>query len=112
MWNLNIFAPIVKRDMNTITVDPERLERAAGILKALAHPVRISILNALDGGKSLTVTEIHNLLQIEQSMASHHLNIMKDRGALISRREGKKIYYSIRSESIRKLLNCLSNCEK
>jgi len=112
MWNLNIFAAIVENDMNSFTIDAERLEKAAETLKALAHPVRISILNALDEGKSLTVTEIHSLLAIEQSTASHHLNIMKDKGVLVSRRNGRKIYYSIRDENVTKLLDCLSYCYK
>lgn len=98
--------------MTGFTLDPEQLEKAAGILKAMAHPVRISILNALEGGKKLTVTEIHNLLGVEQSTASHHLGIMKDKGVLVSRREGKNIFYSIRDEKLRSLLYCLSSCQK
>ncbi|HUW92866.1 MAG TPA: metalloregulator ArsR/SmtB family transcription factor [Bacteroidales bacterium] len=98
--------------MSNINLDPERLERAAGILKAMAHPVRISILNALEGNKKMTVTEIHKLLGLEQSTASHHLGIMKDKRVLVSRREGKNIYYSIRDESLKNLLYCLNSCEK
>ena len=54
-------------------LNPERLERAAGMLKAIAHPVRISIVGCLEDGKKRTVTEIHKQLGIEQSTASHHL---------------------------------------
>lgn len=98
--------------MDNINLDPEKLERAAGILKAMAHPVRISILNALEGNKKMTVTEIHKLLDVEQSTASHHLGIMKDKGVLVSHREGKNIYYSIRDEKLKHLLYCLNGCEK
>jgi DNA-binding transcriptional ArsR family regulator len=98
--------------MVKIDLEPEELERAAGILKAIAHPVRISILNALENGNKLTVTELHKILSIEQSTASHHLGIMKDKGVLISRREGKNIYYSIRDEKLRALLNCIGGCSK
>jgi DNA-binding transcriptional ArsR family regulator len=98
--------------MAKIDLDPEELERASGILKAIAHPVRISILNALENGNKLTVTELHKILNIEQSTASHHLGIMKDKGVLISRREGKNIYYSIRDEKLRALLICIGGCSK
>ena len=98
--------------MNTTDLNPEILERAAGILKAMAHPLRISILNILEGNKKMTVTEIHQMLRLEQSTASHHLGIMKDKGVLISKREGKNIYYSIRDEKLKNLLYCLSSCDK
>lgn len=98
--------------MSDLNLDPDRLERAAGILKAMAHPVRISILNALEGNKKMTVTEIHLQLGLEQSTTSHHLGIMKDKGVLVSRREGKNIYYSIRDEKLKNLLYCLSSCDK
>jgi DNA-binding transcriptional ArsR family regulator len=98
--------------MDTLKLNPDDLERAAGILKAMAHPVRISILGALEGGKSLTVTEIHNLLGIDQSTASHHLGIMKDKGVLNARREGKNIYYSLKDEKLKDMLYCLSYCRR
>lgn len=98
--------------METLRLNPDDLDRAAGVLKAMAHPVRISILEVLEGGKSLTVTEIHNLLGIDQSAASHHLGIMKDRGVLSARREGKNIYYSLKDEKLKDLLYCLSYCRK
>ena len=52
---------------------PENLEKAANMLKAIAHPIRISIVGCLEDGEKRTVTEIHNQLGIEQSTASHHL---------------------------------------
>jgi DNA-binding transcriptional ArsR family regulator len=57
----------------------EQLEKASGILKAIAHPMRIAILKYLDEGRQFTVTEIHEYLKIEQSTTSHHL-ILKDKG--------------------------------
>lgn len=98
--------------MDNINLNPEDLDRAAGILKAMAHPVRISILNALESGKALSVTEIHKILGIEQAAASHHLGIMRDKGVLNSRREGKNIYYSLRDEKLKDMLHCLSYCRK
>ena len=59
-------------------LDTDRLELAASMLKAIAHPMRIAILKHLEGGKRLTVTEIHELLGIEQSTTSNHLGILRD----------------------------------
>ncbi|MFC2111863.1 ArsR/SmtB family transcription factor [Bacteroidota bacterium] len=91
-------------------LSPEELETAANMLKAIAHPMRIAILNYLDGGKKLTVTEIHELLQIEQSTTSHHLGILKDKGVLSSKRDGKNTYYFLRHDNLSKIVDCISQC--
>jgi ArsR family transcriptional regulator, virulence genes transcriptional regulator len=91
---------------------PENLEKAANMLRAIAHPLRISILGCLEDGEKRTVTEIHNLLGIEQSTASHHLGILKDRGVLASKREGKNTMYYLKHESLKTILSCVSGCCK
>lgn len=93
---------------NQLTSD--ELSSAAEILKAMSHPLRMSILNFLDKKGSLTVTEIHKLLNIEQSTTSHHLGILKDKGVLIAKREGKNIFYSIKNENLSGILDCISKC--
>jgi ArsR family transcriptional regulator, virulence genes transcriptional regulator len=89
---------------------PESLERAAGMLKAIAHPVRITIVGCLEDGKKRTVTEIHKQLGIEQSTASHHLGILKDKGVLASSRVGKNTWYYLKHENLKTILSCVSNC--
>ncbi len=89
---------------------PEELEKASNILKAIAHPMRISILSLLDKEKELTVTQIHNSLNIEQSTTSHHLGILKDKGVLISKRNGKNTLYKLKHESLNHIIGCVSKC--
>ncbi|GAB7089039.1 MULTISPECIES: helix-turn-helix transcriptional regulator [Marinifilum] len=91
-------------------LEPEKLEMAANMLKAIAHPMRIAILGYLEDGKKLTVTEIHELLKIEQSTTSHHLGILKDKGVLSSKREGKNTYYFLKHCSLSNIVDCISNC--
>ncbi len=88
----------------------EQLESAANMLKAIAHPMRIAILSYLEDGKKLTVTEIHQLLGIEQSTTSHHLGILKDKGVLSSKREGKNTYYSLKHENLKNIVECIGKC--
>lgn len=95
-------------DIKDLTI--EQLEAAANMLKAIAHPMRIAILNYLDDGKKLTVTEIHELLKIEQSTTSHHLGILKDKGVLCSKREGKNTFYFLKHENLSNIVNCVSKC--
>ena len=91
-------------------LSPEKMEKAASMLKAIAHPLRIAILNHLDDGKKLTVTEIHERLQIEQSTTSHHLGILKDKGVLASKRDGKNTYYFLKHERLSTIVDCISQC--
>ena len=88
----------------------ERLEIAASMLKAMAHPMRIAILKHLEGGKRLTVTQIHELLKIEQSTTSHHLGILRDKGVLCSKREGKNTFYFLKYEILSQIVDCLATC--
>ena len=97
--------------LNTInTLQPDQLESAATMLKAIAHPMRIAILSYLEDGQKLTVTEIHEKLNIEQSTTSHHLGIMKDKGVLSSKREGKNTYYFLKHEQLSNIVECIAKC--
>lgn len=91
-------------------LDANRLDTAANMLKAIAHPMRIAILKYLEGGKKLTVTEIHELLGIEQSTTSHHLGILRDKGVLCSKREGKNTFYYLKYDILSQIVDCLETC--
>jgi len=88
----------------------DQLEEAASMLKAIAHPMRIAIISFLEEGKKMTVTEIHQRLNIEQSTTSHHLGILKDKGVLCSKREGKNTYYYLKHERLSNIVECIGKC--
>jgi len=91
-------------------LDPAHLERAANMLRAIAHPMRIAIMTHLEDGRKLSVTELYQLLNIEQSTTSHHLGILKDKGVLGSVRDGKNTYYYLKHDSLRNIVECISRC--
>ena len=88
----------------------EQLDYAANMLKAIAHPMRISIINHLRSGEKLSVTEIHTLLDLEQSTTSHHLGILKDKGILCSKRDGRNTYYALKHECLSNIIDCMFKC--
>jgi len=98
--------------MELTQLDADTIARAANMLKAIAHPVRISIVGYLEDGKKRTVTEIHKKLGIEQATASHHLVILKDRGVLLSKREGKNTWYFLKHPNLRNILSNIGDCCK
>jgi DNA-binding transcriptional ArsR family regulator len=91
-------------------LNPEEIERASNMIKAISHPMRLAILGYLGKGNQLSVTEIHNLLDIEQSTASHHLGILKDKGILASVRKGKNTLYYPKRKNLSTLIRCISEC--
>lgn len=95
-------------DLNMLEI--QRLEQAANMLKAMAHPMRIAIIKLLEGDKKLTVTEIHEILGLEQSATSHHLGILKDKGVLCSKREGKNTFYFVKNNMLMQVIDCINHC--
>ena len=96
--------------MKKAHIDLDKLENAASKLRAMAHPMRIAIVDLLTSNKKLTVTEIYNKLSIEQATASHHLNILKNKGLLDSKRDGKMILYSLKNDALTRLVDCINCC--
>lgn len=98
--------------MAKVHIQIDKLEQAASKLRAMAHPMRIAIIELLHDGNRMSVTEIYRKLKIEQAAASHHLNILKNKGVLASQREGKKIYYSLKSQVLTEIITCINRCNE
>ena len=77
----------------------------AEIMKALAHPVRILLVNALSDTDQC-VCELNTLADIDQSGLSRHLAILKKAGIVSDRREGMKVFYHLETPCILKAFNC------
>jgi ArsR family transcriptional regulator len=76
----------------------------AEFFKALAHPIRIRILDCLrDGEKS--VNELSKALEIEQANVSQQLAILRVRNIVVGKKSGSNVYYSISDRTIFKLLD-------
>lgn len=99
----------IQEDKKT-SLTPDQLEFAASILKAVAHPIRLSILQLLDNEERLSVNEICDRIQSEQSLTSHHLSNMKLKGILGSKREGQRVFYYLKLPALNNLLACLDTC--
>lgn len=96
--------------MKKSVLNVAKLEAAASKLRAIAHPMRIAIIDMLNDEPQMNVTKIYKGLGIEQASASHHLNILKTKGVLISKRDGKKILYSIKNKALTEIIDCINRC--
>ena len=82
----------------------------AEIMKAVAHPDRLAILNLLHKKKSkrLMVKTIYEELGLQQAIASRHLNILKNAGVVKRLQKGQKTFYCLCNE--KKSVQSLSRC--
>lgn len=96
--------------MSHTELNIKKLEEVASKLRAIAHPMRIAIIELLQDNKKMNVTQIYQNLNIEQASASHHLNLLKNKGVLNSKREGKNTYYFVKHNAINQILDCISKC--
>jgi DNA-binding transcriptional ArsR family regulator len=79
-------------------------EKKAEILKAIAQPTRLKILELLKDGERC-VCEIYPALEQEQPNISKHLNFMKRAGILDSRKDGLRIIYWIKAPEVLDILH-------
>ena len=89
----------------------QELEKAAFILKSIAHPSRLAIIDILSKQPWQAVSEISDKLEMEQSLTSHHLNTMKMKGVLESKRDGKSIKYKLKLTEVTQVLSCIEHCD-
>jgi ArsR family transcriptional regulator, arsenate/arsenite/antimonite-responsive transcriptional repressor len=83
----------------------QQAQARADILKALAHPVRVLIVNMLTDGDRC-VCELNALADIDQSNISRHLAILKKAGILTDRRNGMKVFYHLQTPCILRAFEC------
>lgn len=88
------------------TRDAKHIEQQAQILKALGHPSRLLMVQALSDGP-LCVCELTELVGSEMSTVSRHLAQLKQAGVLSDRREGTKIFYELRAPCVLRFLECI-----
>ena len=82
------------------------LEKMSETLKAVAHPVRLQIVNILMSGER-SVGDLVRTLGTKQSLTSQQLSILKSRGVLRSRRNGNVVFYSLENKGVRNIMSSI-----
>jgi DNA-binding transcriptional ArsR family regulator len=87
------------KSMKALINDKSVFEMQADICKTLTNPKRIEILNALKSEEK-TVTELVRLLGASKANVSQHLAVMRNKGILMTRREGVNIFYRVSNPKV------------
>lgn len=81
-------------------------EERAKIIKALAHPGRLIMVDALADGEKC-VCELRELVGSDMSTVSKHLSVMKEAGIVVDRKVGLQVFYSLRCPCIVSFFDCI-----
>ena len=83
-------------------------EKQADIAKAIAHPVRVAVLEFVKDGEQC-VCDIADFINAERSNVSRHLSVMVSSGVLDSRKDGLKMIYRLKTPCVLKFISCVTD---
>jgi len=86
-------------------------EKQAEIAKAIAHPLRIAVIEYLKDGEQC-VCDIAAYVNSERSNVSRHLSVMVNAGVLSYRKEGLKVFYCLKTPCIVDFFACVTRVLK
>ena len=89
--------------LNEYLVNDDIIYDATQIFDALSDFTRFQILGALVNGEK-SVTELQEMLSVSQSATSHQLRLLRDRGLVNAKRDGRKVIYSLADEHVTTLI--------
>ena len=84
-------------------------EKQAEVVKGFAHALRIAILDFVKDGEKC-VCDIAEQVGAEQSNVSRHLAVMVSSGVLVSRKQGLKVMYRVKTPCVLEFLGCVNRC--
>jgi DNA-binding transcriptional ArsR family regulator len=82
-------------------------EKRARIIKALGHPSRLMMVDALQHADELCVCDLQQMVGADMSTVSKHLSLLKAAGILKDRKQGLQVYYSLRVPCITGFFTCV-----
>ncbi|MEZ4455277.1 MAG: metalloregulator ArsR/SmtB family transcription factor [Gemmatimonadales bacterium] len=86
------------------------LERAAGVIRCLGHPLRLRLVDRLERA-DCSVSELVDAVGASQATVSHHLAILRGRGVVSARRDGPFVRYHLAEPRIGHILECVRNSD-
>lgn len=92
------------KDTRELKIDQLHLKKASLILRAVNHRLRQQVLHHLHQEGETSVSDLYQTLHLEQSVASNHLAILRRAGAVVARREGKHVLYSLNYSRLDELM--------
>ena len=88
-----------------ITFDDAEIR--AKVVKAMAHPVRLMVIEFLKNGEH-SFSEVFDLFKLDKSTVSKHLLVLKEAGIITSRKEGTDMIYKLEVPCVIDFFSCVT----
>jgi ArsR family transcriptional regulator len=89
-----------------------RYETRAKILKALAHPSRLKLVDRLAEQEEVCVCDLTEVIGSDMSTVSRHLSQLRAAGIVESEKRGQMVYYRLRVKCLKSLFACIESVVK
>ena len=89
-----------------------KYEARARIIKAMAHPTRLFIVDKLAQSGEQCVCELTDMVGVDMSTVSRHLAMLKNAGIIEDEKRGQQVYYSLRVQCIMNFFECVESVMK
>jgi DNA-binding transcriptional ArsR family regulator len=89
----------------------ERFEAQAKIIRAMAHPTRLMIVDELKSGPRC-VCELTKLAGADTSTVSKHLSVLKSAGIIADEKKGLNVFYSLKMPCVLNFFSCVDSVLK
>lgn len=86
----------------------ESFDERAKIMKAMAHPSRLMMIDELSRGERC-VCDLQELVGHDISTVSKHLNVLKKAGIVLDDRRGKNVYYRLKVPCVLNFFHCIES---
>lgn len=107
------FANDVQLEPKSVDLKSEKLElgdtnAAYNVLRVVSHPLRLQLMEFIDKHGEINVNRIYNTLGLEQSITSQHLRMLRDQNMVETRKDGKKIFYTLNDKRLKQIFNAIN----
>jgi ArsR family transcriptional regulator len=101
------FVGIITNSGKTMRITFQEAEIRTKVIKAMAHPVRLMVIEFLRG-RERSFSEIFDLFKLDKSTVSKHLLVLKESGIISSRKAGTDMIYRLDVPCITDFFSCVT----
>ena len=98
--------------MIDVNFNQKVLNEGYEVLRSISHDLRLRIVTLINDLEKVSVNEIYKTLNLEQSITSQHLKVLRDSKIVETKREGKMIFYSLNHEKLLKVNSAICNFDE
>ncbi|HUH74297.1 MAG TPA: metalloregulator ArsR/SmtB family transcription factor [Chitinophagales bacterium] len=98
--------------MKEVNFNQNQLDEGYEVLRSISHDLRLRIISLINDLEVVNVNEIYKTLNLEQSITSQHLKVLRDSNIVVTKRDGKRIFYSLNHDKISQVNSAIKSFDE